>query len=165
MNCSRIHPLQDTPSTFSVFLSISKLMAGFWSLSFFSYFVPPKQSCFSESMSVQSVIIGTYFMLLLWPLLLYFLLSAIHRCYRRGYCCSPAHRCLFRMGRTLSKCQQSEGGGVNSLAGLCSFSVLAYTKLVILTWEILANAEVNSFNMNGVHYLNYGMICERTNNN
>ena len=103
---------------------------------------------------MQNVIIGTYFMLLLWPLLLYFLLSAIHRCYRRGYCCRPAHRCLFRMGRTLSKCQQSEGGGVNSLAGLCSFFVLAYTKLVILTWEILAKAEVNSINMNGLQKRN-----------
>ena len=145
---------EDTPSTFSVFLSISKLMAGFWSLSFFSYFVPPKQSCFSESTSVQSVIIVTYFMLLLWPLLLYFMLSAIHRCYCRGYCCRPTHRCLFRMGRTLSKCQKSEGGGVNSLAGLCSFFVLAYTKLVILTWEILAKAEVNSINMNGLQRRN-----------
>ena len=141
---------EDTPSAFSVFLSISKLMAGFWSLSFFSYFVPPNQSCFSETTSVQSVIISIYFILLLWPLLLYFLLSAIHRCYRRGYCCRSAHRCLFRVGKTLSKCQQSEGGGVNSLAGLCSFFVLAYTKVVILTWQILAKAEVHSFTMNGL---------------
>ena len=136
---------RDSPSPFIIFLSINKFISDFWSLNFFSYFVPPKYSCFSESTTVQDAIIGAYFTLLLWPLLLYILLTAIHRCYHRGYCCRPAHRCLFRMGRTLAKCQQSEGG-VNSVAGLCSFFILAYTKLVILTWEIFVKTEVQYSN-------------------
>ena len=136
----------ESPSAFSVFLSISKFMADFWSLNFFSYFVPPAHTCINESVSVQDLIIFGYFILLLWPLLIYILLSVIHRCYHRGYCCRPAHKCLFKMGTILAKCQQSEEGGVNSLAGLCSFLVLAFTKLVILTWEILVKAEVYSSN-------------------
>ena len=136
----------ESSGAFIVFLSINRFLANLWSLNFFSFFVPPEHTCFSRASYVQVAITGAYFTLLLWPLFLYIFLSAIHRCYRRGYCCSPAHRCLFRMGKTLSKCQKSEGGGVNSLAGLCSFFVLAYTKLVILTWEILSKAEVHSSN-------------------
>ena len=133
-------------SPFLIFLSINKFISDFWSLNFFSYFVPPEYSCVSEMSSTQVAITITYCTLLLWPLLLYVLLTAIHRCYHRGYCCRPAHRCLFRVGKTLAKCQHSEGGGVNSLAGLCSFFVLAYTKLVILTCEIFVKAKVRSPN-------------------
>ena len=137
---------EGTPSAFGIFLSISKFVADLWNLNFFFYFVPPEYSCFSPTVTAQDTIIATYFILLIWPLLLYILLMALHRYYRRGYCCRPAHVCFFKMGKILAKCQRSKGGGVNTLAGMCSFSVLAYTKLITLTWEILAKAEVHSSN-------------------
>ena len=115
-------------------LFINRVLSNFWNLMFFSAFVP-KGTCIFTTATVQDSILVNYLLILVWPLIVYTCLIAIHRCYRHGYCCRSAHLCLFTLGKKLAKCQQSEGG-VNSLAGLCSFFVLAYTRLAILTWEI-----------------------------
>ena len=127
-------------------LYINKFLSQLWNLMFLSAFIPQEDACVTATATVQSAILIAYLYILVWPLIVYACLIMFHRCYRHGYCCRPAHKCLFRMGKTLAKCQQSEGGGVNSLAGLCSFFVLAYTKLVMLTWGICGQSTILSSN-------------------
>ena len=154
---------QSWSDPYEFFLSVNEFLADIWNLEFFSYFIPADSSCYSTESLVRETITRSYFILLLWPLLLYILLVAFHKCYHDGRCCTPVHNCLFSIGKTLAKCRHSEGEtsdkreksdkgekseedrkGVSSLAGLCSFFVLAYTRLVILTWEIFVKATVFS---------------------
>ena len=127
-------------------LYINGFLSNLWNLMFFSAFIPLKDACVSKTTTVQGAILLTYLLILLWPVTVYSCLIAIHKCYHHGYCCRPAHKCLFRVGKLLAKFQHAEGGGVNSLAGLCSFFVLIYTKLVLLTWGICGGSRIQYSN-------------------
>ena len=126
-------------------LYFNSFLSNLWNLMFFSSFTPPKDSCIDTTATVQLATLVTYLQILVWPLIVFTCLIAIHKCYRKGRCCRAAHQCLFIMGKSLAKCQHSEGGQVNSLAGMCSFFVLAYTRLVILTSEIFMKAKITTF--------------------
>ena len=127
-------------------LFINKILSNFWNLQFFSAFVL-NYSCITTTATVQDAILATYLQILVWPLIVYTSLTVVHRCYHYGHCCTPIHRCLFKMGRMLAKCRHLKGeGGVSSLAGLCSFFVLAYTRLILLTWQICMRGTIQLSN-------------------
>ena len=100
---------QSWSDPYAFFLAVNEFLADLWNLNFFSYFIPSHRSCFSTDSLVRGTITANYFILLLWPLLLYIFLAASHRCYHHGYCCGPVHKCLFKIGKALAKCQRSKG--------------------------------------------------------
>ena len=129
-------------------LYINKFLSNLWNLIFFSGFTALKDSCMATTSSAQLAILITYVQILVWPLVVYICFLSIHKCYHYGYCCGPTHRCLFKMGRILAKSRDS--GGFSSLVRLCSFFVLAYTRLVRLTAQIVGRVKLITYTNSSV---------------
>jgi predicted outer membrane repeat protein len=138
-----------TPSTswkdwYSVLLYVNQFLSNLWNLRFFSAFAPAKYFCLHKGITAQGALTGTYFTIVLWPLVVYLCLGILHHLYYSGKCCTCFNTCIRHFSRALSKCRPTMPHTSKSsyISSFCSFFVLAYARVVILCFELTSKMDI-----------------------
>ena len=127
------------PAPLAILTEIILFISNTLNLYVFESVIPPLPgTCLSPSMTALDRLIGDYFFVLLYPLFLFGLFVFVQKLYRRGKFCRPIHVLLTKVGKCIEMCHSRKDSGGSMLPGLCSFFVLQYTRLSLLTLLILA---------------------------
>lgn len=129
------------PKPLAILTTIILFISNTFNLFVFESVIPPlPNTCLSSSMTALDHLVGSYFMVLFYPLLIFGLFVLVQSLYRRGIFCRPLHNLLTKLGRCVDRCHAHRDQRGSMLTGLCSFFVLQYTRLARLTLLVLAPA-------------------------
>ena len=129
------------PKPLAILTKIILFVSNMFNLYVFESVIPPlPNTCLSSSMTSLDHLVGSYFMVLLYPLLLFGLFVLVQSLYSRGIFCRPIHILLTKLGRCVERCHAHRDQRGSMLTGLCGFFVLQYTRLAHVTLLVLAPA-------------------------